>query len=85
MPAKIERDLWLKMVEEPNEEYNVIVQLDDDPSSLTTELEKSGLVVYRTYRMFKMLAVSGSGEAVMELASDPRVVHIGADQLVQAC
>ncbi|MCB0078422.1 MAG: hypothetical protein KDD73_13490 [Anaerolineales bacterium] len=81
----IDNELWLKMADNPEQEYNVIVQTNGDPSELAVEIESKGMIVYRKFTLLPALALSGIGERLLQLIDNPKVRRIEADEVVHAC
>ena len=80
--ATISNDLKQELERNPNTVANVIVLVKDEASVYTNQVRARGITIRRAYTLIHGLALSGSGSAIIALASEPWVVSIEEDKQV---
>jgi hypothetical protein len=81
--ATIDRTLQARMMREPDQEFSVIVRTDREVREVVEQCVHHGIIVHHQFRLVPGLALTATGEALLELAENPHVTRIEPDQEVR--
>ena len=80
--ANISAQLRSKLEHDPKATVRVIIQLKDEPTKHTRDLQTRGVAVRHVYSLTPSLAVEGPASALLEFAEESWVESIEEDKTV---